>query len=333
MGSSRALRGIDPAALESALAELGYEDVSVFNFGVNGATAQVVELLLRQVLTPDQLPRLILWADGARAFNSNAEDATYNGIVASSAYQELAQGMLVLPTVNQPGQTGQTAEVSAAREQGINITLTDSYQTLDRWASRQLARFSGLYESRDRLKQQFQQGLTTLFPADTSTVASPPGGVQLAQTDLPSDYELVDASGFLSLGIQFNPATYYQQYARVTGAYDRDYSNFRIPGVQQEALLSILRYTQAQQIPIVFVNLPLTDEYLDSTRMDYEQDFREYMVRLALEQPGLTFRDLGKLWTTRYDYFSDPSHLNRYGAYAVSQQLAQDPLIPWNRSR
>jgi hypothetical protein len=334
VGSSRALRGVDPVALESALAELGYEDVSVFNFGVNGATAQVVELLLRQILTPDQLPRLILWADGARAFNSNAEDVTYNGITASSAYQELTQGTLVLPMVNQPGQTGQIGETPiAARDQGINVTLTDSYQSLDRWASQQLARFSGLYESRDQLKQQLQQGLTTLFPADTATVAPPPGGVQLAQTDLPSDYELVDASGFLSLGIQFNPATYYQQYARVTGAYDRDYSNFRIPGAQQEALLSVLRYTQTQQIPIVFVNLPLTDEYLDSARMDYEQDFREYMVRLGLEQSNFTFRDLGKLWTTRYDYFSDPSHLNRYGAYAVAQHLAQDPLIPWNRSR
>jgi hypothetical protein len=331
VGSSRALRGVDPSALEAALAELGYSDATVFNFGVNGATAQVVELLLRQVLTPEQLPRLIIWADGARAFNSNAEDVTYNGIVASEAYQALAQGTLVLPTVG--GQPGQTVESPIANtDQGINVTLTDSYQSLDRWMSRQLARASGLYESRDRLKQQLQQGLTVLFPSSSTGTVSPGGG-QLTPASLPSDYELVDADGFLSLGVQFNPATYYQQYARVTGAYDRDYSNFRIPGVQQEALLSVLRYTQVQQIPVVFVNLPLTDEYLDSARLDYEQDFREYMVRLGMEQSGFTFRDLGRLWTTRYDYFSDPSHLNRYGAYAVARHLAQDPLIPWKPSR
>ncbi|PSB19828.1 DUF1574 domain-containing protein [filamentous cyanobacterium CCP2] len=330
VGSSRALRGVDPIALEAALAELGYEDVSVFNFGVNGATAQVIELLLRQVLTPEQLPRLILWADGARAFNSNGEDVTYNGIAASPAYQELVQGTLVLPTVSQPGQPAESPIASA--DQGINVTLTDSYQSLDRSMSQQLARASGLYESRDRLKQQLQEGLTLLFPVSPPET-TPASAVQPTQANLPSDYELVDAKGFLSLGLQFNPATYYQQYARVTGDYDRDYSNFRIPGAQQEALLSVLRYTQAQQIPIVFVNLPLTDEYLDPVRREYEQDFREYMVRLGLEQPGFTFRDLGRLWMTDYAYFSDPSHLNRYGAYAVSRHLAQDPLIPWNPSR
>jgi hypothetical protein len=35
------------------------------------------------------------------------------------------------------------------------------------------------------------------------------------------------------------------------------------------------------------------------------------------------------LLVNKNDYFSDPSHLNRYGAYTVSNQLAQDPMIPW----
>ncbi|HEY9805685.1 MAG TPA: hypothetical protein V6D04_03905, partial [Candidatus Obscuribacterales bacterium] len=53
IGSSRALRGVDPAALQKALATQGYSGLSVFNFGVNGATAQVVDVILRQVLTPE----------------------------------------------------------------------------------------------------------------------------------------------------------------------------------------------------------------------------------------------------------------------------------------
>uniref|UniRef100_A0ACD5GW23 Uncharacterized protein n=1 Tax=Desertifilum tharense IPPAS B-1220 TaxID=1781255 RepID=A0ACD5GW23_9CYAN len=51
VGSSRALRGIDPVALREALAAQGYADVSVYNFGVNGATAQVVDLIVRRILT------------------------------------------------------------------------------------------------------------------------------------------------------------------------------------------------------------------------------------------------------------------------------------------
>jgi hypothetical protein len=35
------------------------------------------------------------------------------------------------------------------------------------------------------------------------------------------------------------------------------------------------------------------------------------------------------LWPEVRSSFSDPSHLNRYGAIKVSQRLAQDPMIPW----
>ena len=35
---------------------MGYENADIFNFGINGATAQVVDMVLRQVLEPDQLP-------------------------------------------------------------------------------------------------------------------------------------------------------------------------------------------------------------------------------------------------------------------------------------
>ena len=333
VGSSRALRGVDPAALESALAEMGYTDVTVFNFGVNGATAQVVDLLLRQILTPEQLPRLIVWADGARAFNSKAEDVTYNGISASPAYQELAQGILQLPAVNLPAANAAPLANSAPdTKEGINITLTESYQALDRWLSRQLARASQTYEERDRLKHLIQERLTAWLP---SSDESNNGSAVLVSnaTNLPANYELVDADGFLSLGIQFNPATYYQKYAKVSGAYDRDYSNFQIPGAQENALLALLQHTSAYNVPIVFANLPLTDEYLDPARLEHEQEFRNYMVTLEMQQPGFIFRDMGELWTTTHDYFSDPSHLNRYGAYAVSNRLAQDPLIPWAKAK
>ncbi len=113
------------------------------------------------------------------------------------------------------------------------------------------------------------------------------------------------------------------------GQYDGDYENFRIAGRQQAAARSLLQFTHAHNIPVVFVNLPLTEDYLDPFRHQQEQTFKDFMVDLSIHQPGLTFRDLGDLWTTQYGYFSDPSHLNRYGAYAISKRLAQDPLIPW----
>ncbi|MBW4661180.1 MAG: hypothetical protein KME15_21090 [Drouetiella hepatica Uher 2000/2452] len=328
MGSSRALRGIDPAALKQSLADLGYADLSIFNFGINGATAQVADLLVQQLLTPDQLPRLILWADGARAFNSGGGDVTFNGIAASEGYRQLTAGQFPIPKL--------TAELPTAPTQpknGINISLTSSYEAIDRWFSSQLAEISGTYDQRDRLKHLFQENFSQILPTaaiETSPVSAvSPNSAQAIPAHSAAQSILVNPDGFLSLPMQFNPATYYQKYARVTGQYDGDYENFRIAGRQETALRSLLQYAQTRNIPVVFVNLPLTEDYLDPARRQHEQEFKEYMVKLSLSQPGFAFRDLGEIWTTKYGYFSDPSHLNRYGAYAISYRLAQDPLIPW----
>lgn len=317
IGSSRALRGVDPAALQQELAKLG-PDLTFFNFGVNGATAQVANFLVQQLLTPEQLPRLIVWADGARAFNSGAVDVTYNGIAASVGYRQLRSGQFPVPASSQRA-TAVQSQVSGGE---IPASLTSSYESLDRWFSHQLAQLSGTYSQRDRLKRLFQEKFSSVIPV----TASPPPVAN------PSGSPLVDPQGFLSLAVQFNPATYYQKYARVTGEYDSDYENFQLAGLQETAARSLLQFTQQQDIPVVFVNLPLTEDYLDPTRYRHEQEFKAYMVSLDMGLPQFIFRDLGDRWTAQYVYFSDPSHLNRYGAYAVSQQLAQDPLIPWTEA-
>jgi hypothetical protein len=338
VGSSRALRGIDPVALEQALADLGHPNLKVFNFGINGATAQVVDLLLRQFLTPEQLPRMIVWADGARALNGGTLDITYNGIVASAGYREMLAGSSPIP------QSMSIATTSTPRRipSEFNRTLTQSYEMLDRWVSQQLGNLSGIYLERDRLKNLLQQQVATVTPqnrtlaiaelVNSPTTASPNAVPNAAQIQ-PGE-PLVNAQGFLSLPLQFNPASYYQKYARVAGAYDGDYDNFQVTGVQQNALNSLLDYTQEQKIPVVFVNLPLTDEYLDPVRLQHEATFQQSMVSLSLNRSNaFTFRDFSDKWIEEYRYFSDPSHLNRYGAYAMARQLAEDPLIPWVKTK
>jgi hypothetical protein len=101
VGSSRSLQGVDPVVLRDGLAKGGYADLKIFNFGINGATAQVIDLLLRQILTSEQLPRMIVWADGVRAFNTGRADRTYSAIVASPGYQRLSQG--IRPALQPPG--------------------------------------------------------------------------------------------------------------------------------------------------------------------------------------------------------------------------------------
>lgn len=351
VGSSRALRGIDPLALQTALAAQGHPSLKIFNFGINGATVQVVDLLIRQILTPDQLPRMILWADGARAFNSGRVDVTYNGILASAGYRSMMQKGHIVPT--KPG-TESTAAAKATKSsagqspkqapRSPQEAISQNYQAMNDQLNQSLAQLSKTYAERQALQAIVRDQFAALFPTRQLTLEQAAIQQNLEQLGTPHHADgtiagsednaspLVDLDGFMALSIRYNPATYYQRYARVSGDFDGDYANFQLKGKQAEALKSLLAFTRPRNIPIVFVNLPLTQEYLDPTRWEYEQQFQQSMLSLAASRQ-LIFRDLGQIWPTTHDYFSDPSHLNRYGAYAVSRKLAQDPLISWPRGQ
>ncbi len=325
VGSSRALRGIDPGILASGLSEVGYPDLSIFNFSINGSTARVVELQLSLLLESQYKPGIIIWADGARAFNSGRQDATFQAIEDSPAYRRLTQG--ILP----PLFGGDSALQLADGRQGPNLSqLTQifSVKNFDSWLDNHVGRLSSAHGQRDRiqahLKNRFAQGVTDL---QRSTGLKPFDHTALVP-DAPEGEGLIDFDGFMPLSIRFNPATYYQRYSRVSGQYDGDYQRFRLQGIQQKSLDSVVQLTQAQQIPLVFVNLPLTTDYLDPVRSRYERVFQKDMFQ-RMTQRQLTFRDLTQLWPTEVGNFSDPSHLNRYGARQVSTHLSEDPLIPW----
>jgi hypothetical protein len=245
IGSSRALQGVDPTALQSSLSAVGYPRLKVFNFGINGATAQVEQLLMSRLLKPEQWPRLIVWADGVRAFNSGRPDLTYRKIQDSPGFQQLAAG-----------RTPQLLPQPAPHRQG---------QSID--DPRQL------------------QGLQVVREV-------------------------------------FVPEQYFQRFPKIAGPHDRDYVDFDLTGEQAAATQALLEAAKQRRIPVVFVNLPLTDIYLDTDREKYEQAFREYKQRLSgLGQ--LTFIDLGQQWPDRYDYFADPSHINQHGAKAVGEVLGE----------
>lgn len=313
VGSSRAMRGVDPKALETALAAEGYSNIEVFNFGINGATAQVVDLLLRRVLTPKQLPKLVIWADGARAFNSSREDRTYEAIATSAAYQKLhGEDLTALKSNNQLTRPSQNF-------------LATTIQDREAIVNRSLGKLSSLYPQRELLKTWLRQDL---LDSVKLPFLNPYTDLNLAITNSESELVSIDYDGFLPLSVRFDPERYYQNHPRVTGAHDRDYDSFGLDGQQYTALNELLTFLQTHSIHLVFVNTPLTNEYLDPVRTKYEEKFRTHMLAEASDR-GLIFLDYAQRWSTQYELFSDPSHLNRFGAYQVSQQLAKDTRIPW----
>lgn len=277
VGSSRALQGVDPQQLQGELAKRGQPNVKVFNFGVNGATAQVVDTIVREIIPPEQLPKLIIWADGVRAFNSGRVDRTYNAIAPSRGYQQLlTSGVRPALPLEDPN-----ANNDCDRTHGMSIS-----QILN------------------------------------------PFTLKMAQA---TDVNAINANGFLPDSTRFNPATYYQKFPRVAGQYDSDYANLNLWGQQTVALKRLAAYTQEKNVPLMILNLPLTQDYLDPVRRRAQQQFVAFMQYLAQEQ-GFIFLNFNQYPALQNnDLFIDPSHLNRFGAIAVSRQLMAQPQIPWEK--
>ncbi|MEG4968962.1 hypothetical protein QUB11_20305 [Microcoleus sp. B6-A1] len=363
VGSSRALQGVDPKQLKQSLAQRGRPGLKVFNFSVNGATAQVVDFQLRRLLKPGHLPQMIVWADGVRAFNSGRDDRTFNSIVDSEGSQLLAAGIRpqleldepnVIPvcyrfpqpcanntfrkaftSIDQPFTGGQDAQPlfptikSLSSGTGI-LPVADTQPLLPTIKS--LSSGTGILPvaenaARYELKPIAADAATQkaqLIPVSRRTTVAIRQVNQLADS--------IDSNGFMAMSGKYNPNTYYRERAYVSGQYDRDYENFNLGGKQATAFNSVVAFTKARKIPLIFVNLPLTNDYLDGTRLRAEQQFRQRMQQLS-RQKGFAFRDLSQRWPGRNDYFVDPSHLNRFGASAVSSLLAADSSIIWPRPK
>ncbi|ERT05857.1 hypothetical protein M595_4163 [Lyngbya aestuarii BL J] len=323
VGSSRALQGIDPREMKQALAAKGYQGLKIFNFGVNGATAQVIDYILTDLLTPSQLPKMIVWADGVRALNSGRIDRTYQSIIASEGHQRLASGVRPQLTSTQSDDT-QTC-----------YQLPQSCSAKPKWVLPQADLDQPIVDENFAfLNANLESFSPVQFNPSTSSEITNLLDRPSKQTSatLISLNTTIDANGFLSAPNRYNPYTYYQQRPYVSGRYDGDYRAFNLAGEQARALSSVIAFVKTQNIPLVFVNLPLTDDYLDSYRWWAEQEFQNNMQRLAQEY-GFIFIDLSEAALTRYEYFVDPSHLNRYGAQVVAQKLAGQSAIPWPRSQ
>jgi hypothetical protein len=314
VGSSRALRGVNPEVLQRSLTLIRQDSTSnsrspqIYNFGINGATAKVVDLILRQLLTSQQLPKLVIWADGARAFNSGKVDRTYETIAASDRYQQLA----IIADRDRPN--------SSLFQ--VQSTVKTTYQAIDDRIDRSLVNISPAYAHRDLLKTWLQTKIPTL-----GQLADSPNLVDLEVSINDRD---IDNDGFLALEAQFDPNTYYQKYTKVTGYSDADYANFQLLGSQDRALQQITDLLAVRKIPLVFVNMPLSDIYLDKIRRQHETNFKQYMQTL-MEKNRLTFIDMDGFLNKQYDRFSDPSHLNQLGASEVSRYLGQTTSIPWQK--
>lgn len=93
VGGQGAVQGVDPLALQASLGDRGHGDLKVFNWGLSDSSAQTVEWLVTELLAPQQLPKLVVWADSSSALNSERQDLAFNKITASTGQRLLARGV------------------------------------------------------------------------------------------------------------------------------------------------------------------------------------------------------------------------------------------------
>ncbi|NET34020.1 MAG: hypothetical protein F6K19_18695 [Cyanothece sp. SIO1E1] len=345
VGSSRGLQGVNPQVMEAVLATRNAEDLKVFNFGVNGATAQTVNFLLQRLLTPEQLPQLIIWADGVRAFNNGRADKTYASILDSQGYRTLLAGKR--PTfppeesAESDGSPSDSAEPPAAKPDLLDESkLRGEVEALPDSDDDQKSKVKGLHSTSSQLVGKPSSTSAGRRPkaerlpseaniASRALIASTQRRLTLPNVILSRSVSNIDAYGFLPVFEQFDPETYYQRYPRVSGKYDADYQAFNLRGPQDRALNALATFTRNQQIPLVIVNLPLSRAYLDPDRLQRERQFQQHMQRRA-QATGFIFLNLSQQWLAQDHYFADPSHINLQGATAIAQQLATHPQIPWS---
>jgi len=290
VGSSRALRGIEPQVLEQSLQTTGHQGIEVFNMGINGATAQVVDLQLTKILASSQLPKMIIWADGVRAFNNNRDDNTYREIMLS------------------PPHLFKSFKDGATKPEKI-LTSPSMLNLLQAYPQREQVRLA--------LTQTYSQFTKSLSNSEDLIAAS-----------MPTRSLDMDPKGFVAVGLNFEPKSYFQLHPYVPGVDDLDYRDFSLDGDQIAALERMVKFCAEHHIRLVFINMPLHTSYLDAARQKYDQVFSDRMQNLATSQK-LTYVDLSKIWSQQPQYFSDPSHLNHQGAIALSRYLATYPEIPW----
>jgi hypothetical protein len=303
VGSSRALRGIEPSILEQSLNAKGYKGLNVFNLGIDGATAKVVNLQITQILTRPQLPRMIVWADGLRAFNSGRSDITYDTIAASTGYKQLQETL--------------KANGNNPDPQSNNMAIGKSANPLSQAFNLVLDTASNRQDVRSNLVKNFDRNTHMLSNSEAMIAAT-----------MPSSVTALDPKGFVAFDIIFNPTTYFQKYPQVPGDYDLDYRNFEPSGAQFEAFANVVDFCRRNNIELLVVNMPLHMTYLDASRTRYEASFNGRMQELALRE-GFTYLDISQVIQDRAELFSDPSHLNKQGAIAISQMLTQSPKVRW----
>lgn len=303
VGSSRSLQGVDPQVLQQALALEGHPGLRVYNFSVNGATAQVVSFITRQLLAPDMYPRLILWAEGSRAFNSSRFDRTFAEILASPGYAAVRDGKTL---------SLQTAIAAAEDKTNLEETILEDAADADSEVEAEVSpELEAVPESAgDTEAEVAPEDSTAAVSANTVPISA------------------INSQGFLAVDDQFNPALYYRSFPPVRGLYDNDYRPFRLDGVQTVSFEATVQFLRSQNIPLVFVNLPLSNDYLDRVRTVYERRFQRFLQGWA-NRGTLTLVDLLEIWRWQSHLFADPSHVNRYGAREIARLLAADSRIPW----
>ena len=287
VGSSRARRGVLAPALAQGLKQEGLT-TTVKNFGLAGAQAEEIELVLRRAEEATQHPKLMVWSISARDLVVNQEHPNYK-------VQYLWRPADWWTARRSVGHFADTYLPDALR----NEAARDSLLVRDRFAFRSLLEEPSTFD---------REHIAAIF--------SPP-----ATRGGPMQGELPGV--FLKSGRDRSRTVSRERVKRYLGDAHRDPEWPR--NYQADHLEAAMRRARETGIPLLLVELPVPQILLDAMPAHAQEKFLDYVAELSKRYavPFVPVSDLGAKF--KNEDFSEQSHLNYRGAQKYTAALV--PIV------
>ncbi len=108
---------------------------------------------------------------------------------------------------------------------------------------------------------------------------------------------------------------------RVNSHYKYKKSEKKLGVVSISYLKKIIALCEENDIKVMLVNMPLHSSYRNHIPKFYKNKYNALTKSLTTEHSNVIFKDFSDFFDERNEFFSDPDHVNKWGALIISKKI------------
>jgi len=292
VGSSRARRGVLAPLLREALEKRGLPS-SVKNFSLNAAQAEELELVVRQLVEAQPRPKLLVWAITARELEERERRP--------SSYVRYLARPTHWVSARREGRAGVDGYLPEAIR---NEAARWSYVARSRFAVRHLLSGRGTEDDEDQVVESLAGAFVPTSAAPTPMQGAMPSSALSSKRN--ASRKVSSARIKKYLGDAYTQRNWPHNY-------------------QAEHLESAVREARRLGVPVLLVEIPVSDQLEKQMPRGTQKKFRRYLAEVGRRHqvPFVPVQDLAASFEPRD--FLEYSHLNYRGSVKYTEALA--PLV------